>query len=248
MNTFKEIEKKYIEINKMGYIKGINNNKNSAGLTLEKLLGSTGGEFNIPDFYDIEVKAIRDYDDACFDLFNSTFDGKYINSIKWLSENYGYPDKDFKNIKVIKGDIFANKFCKIGIKYIYKLKISKKERKIYLEIYDINKNIINSELYWDFDILQEKLERKASKLAMFDVRKKRINGNIYYKYIRLNLYKLKKFNDFINAIDKGIIGVTIKTGVHKSGKYIGRFEDHGTSFRISKQNICEIYECIKKTI
>ena len=84
MNTINELIKDYNQIYKKGYMKSVNNNKNSVGLTIERELESTGGDFNIPDYYDIEIKAIREYFKAEFDLFNSAPDGKYPNASKWI--------------------------------------------------------------------------------------------------------------------------------------------------------------------
>ena len=204
-------------------------------------MGSTGGDFNIPDFYDIEIKAIRKYYNAEFDLFNSSPDGRHVTPAKWISEKFGYPDKDFKNIKVFKGNIYANKVSKIGLFYKFKLRINKDEERIYLQIYNYRYNLINEEIYWDFDSLKEKLERKDSKIAIFWYMKKEINNEKYFKFYKMKYYELKGFDQFLNCIEKGIVFVTFKTGVFKSGKYIGNFTDHGTSFRIGKMNMEELF-------
>ena len=90
---------KFNEIKEMGYIKSTNNYSNNSGETLERLLGSTGGDFNIPDFYGIEIKSVRNKKNVVITLFSSTPNGKYAEATKWLSEKYGYPDKDYRNIK-----------------------------------------------------------------------------------------------------------------------------------------------------
>jgi hypothetical protein len=55
------------------------------------------------------------------------------------------------------------------------------------------------------------------------------------------MYKLTNFNNFLNCVENGTIFVTFKTGVYKKGKYTGKFTDHGTSFRICKNNITELF-------
>lgn len=86
-------------------------------------------------------------------MFNSGPDGKYICATQWLTENYGYPNRDYNKFKVLKADIYANKYNKIGLKYYFKLNIDNSNKKIILEIYDLKYNLINDDIYWDFDSL-----------------------------------------------------------------------------------------------
>ena len=241
MNTFKMLDKMFQEIQNKGYIKAVNNNKNSAGPTLENELGTTGGDFNIPDFYDIEIKAIREYYAAEFDLFNSRPDGRYYNASQWLSEEFGYPDKTFKSVKVFKGDVYASKICPIGLFYHFQLDVNEIEKRIYLKVFNYKYEFINNDIYWDFDTLKEKLERKLKKLAIFSFKRIEKDGYLYFKYYDVKKYELKGFDQFIECIKNGVIYVTFKTGVYKNGKYAGKFTDHGTSFRIAKNNINKLF-------
>lgn len=244
METKEILVKKFNEIKNIGFIKAENQHKNSVGVTLEKALGHTGGDFNIPDFYDIEIKALRSYYAAEFDLFNSSPDGKYMLPSKWVSEKFGYPDKDYREIKVFKGNVFCNKLNRIGLFYNFKLEIDYGKEKIFLAVYDCNFKLVNRDIYWDFDTLKEKLERKLKKIAIFWYTKKVINNETYFKFYKMKYYELINFQTFLEAIRKGYVYVTFKTGVFKTGKYKGTFTDHGTSFRIGKNNMnCIFNEC-----
>lgn len=244
MDTFNILKEKFKEINNKGYIKSVNNYKNGGGLTLESELESTGGDFNIPDFYDIEIKSAYKFRFQDLELFNSAPDGKHFPAAPWLSEQFGYPDKDYKNIKVFKGNVFGNKFNYIGLRFEYKLHIDRLNQKIVLNIYK-NRTLINNDIYWDFDSLKEKLERKDRKIALFIFNKKKIGPTYYYKYEQLMMYELKNFDTFLDLIENGIVFVTFKTGVHKSGKYVGTFSDHGTAFRIEIKNIRLLFNEVK---
>lgn len=241
MKSYEKLEKRFEAVKKQGYIKSLNEYKNSVGITLENALGASGENFNIPDFDDIEIKAVRGYYDAEFDLFNSAPDGKYINSTKWISENYGYPDRVYKDINVFKGNIFCNSIKSIGIKYRFKLDINKEEKRIYLNIYNSKYDLINKDIFWDFDTLEEKLIRKDSKIALFWYCKKYIEGSTYFYFYKMKYYELQSFEKFIEGIEKGIIFLTFKIGVNKSGRNAGQFVDHGTSFRISKENLRKLF-------
>lgn len=244
MDSFDILKQEFNKIKNEGYHKGVNNDRNSGGITLESLLKSSGSYFNIPDFYDIEIKAVRESMNNHIDLFNSAPDGSIVNATKWLSENFGYPDKDIPKVKVLKGNIYANKLNKIGNRFLYKLKIDYQKKRIYLIVVDYNFRLMTDEIYWDFDTLEDKLIRKDNKLAIFEFYKREINGDKYFKYIKLNIYKLKSFDNFIKCIENGKIFLVIKTGVFKKGKYKGNFQNHGTSFRICKENMSDLFDVV----
>lgn len=240
MDTFELLKSKFKIIKSKGYIQSVNNYNNGAGLTLEHELDSTGGDFNIPDFLDIEIKSVFKYRHAEIDLFNSAPDGKIFPAGPWLSKNYGYPDKDYKNINVFKGYVYGNKLNYIGYKYQFKINVNYLLKRIELYIFE-NKNIINKDIYWDFDSLKEKLYRKDKKIAVFTFIKKNENGKKFYKYDTLYMYNIKNFKRFLELIEEGYIFINFKIGVHKSGKYKGKFADHGTSFRIDLNNMHKLF-------
>jgi len=234
---FEKLLKEFENIKKQGFVKSEIKSANGAGQTLEKMLNAGGSDFCFPDYYGIELKAIRNYNDATFDLFNSTPDSNHVFSTQWIAEKYGYPDKDFKNKKVFKGDIYGNELRKIGLFNYYKLRVDYVNQKIILDIYNYKKELINSDLYWDFDDVKSKLELKLSKLALITTDKIYSNGNYYYFYKEIKCYVLKTFEKFLNLIETGTIYVTFKYGIYKSGIHKGEYNDHGTSFKISKKDL-----------
>lgn len=244
-NSVELLEKKYKEIKEIGFHKSINNYKNSGGMTLEKLLNSSGGDFNIPDFYDIEIKAIHNNFNKHIDLFSSAPDGSIINATKWISQEYGYPDRNYPNVKVLKGDIFANKLSMIGNRYLFRIKIDTIKEKIILEVLDHELHLLNNDLYWDFDSIKDKLIRKLSKLAIFYFEKKWINNELYFNYNKLNIYELISFDKFIECLKNGYVYMVFKTGVVKKGIHNGEFKNHGTSFRISVDKIHYLFNKIR---
>lgn len=236
-----ELNRKFTEIKKLKYIKGINNNKNASGLTFEKLLNSTSGDFCIPDYKSIEIKVLRDYELASINLFTSSPDGNIPSAIKWVAQEYGTTIKYNNNINYLICKLSGIKAVKISSNYKAKLKINYDNCKVILEIYDVNNKLINNNIYWDFNTLEEKLKRKLSYLAIITSRKKIIDSNNYYEYTNIKYYKLKSFSTFLNLLDNGIVTLNIKTGLYKSGPYKGKFHDHGVSFCISKKDIDRLF-------
>lgn len=98
---------------------------------------------------------------------------------------------------VLNASIYSKHKNKIGLNFFLELKEDKPNQKLYLIIYNKNKEIIENEVYWDFDILKEKLYRKLKYLAYIKAKKKKINNKKYFKYYEMKIYKLRNFETFI---------------------------------------------------
>ena len=61
----------------------------------------------------------------------------------------------------------------------------------------------------------------------------------------MKIYKLKDFETFIDLIENGIIRISLKIGVFRTGKKIGQIHDHGTSFCIEEDNLDKLYDLIE---
>ena len=109
-------------------------------------------------------------------------------------------------------------------------------------IYDSKDNLLEKDVYWDFETLEEKLYRKLEYLAYVHAIKKYSKDGIYFKYTKINFYKLKTFNEFINLLEQGKIRVTFKVSVYKKGKKKGKTYDHGTGFDIKEEDLLQLYD------
>ena len=72
--------------------------------------------------------------------------------------------------------------------------------------------------------------------------KKLINGETYYHYQNAEIYLNFNFDKFLKSIENGKIMFDIRIGVHKTGKNFGKAHDHGSGFRVKKENISELYD------
>lgn len=239
MNNKQQIKTKIKELNKRGYVKSINNNLSGIGNTLEKELGLSNNSFEIPDYLDYEIKARRSFSNSFITLFSSVPDG--IFEIKRIKDNYGYPDKIIRNEKVLNGDVYGNKKNNIGINYLFQLYVDYTNEKIILNIYNKYGKLVDNLSFWSFDTIKEKLQRKVKKLALVDAWPKKINNDFYFNYYKVRFYELKDFNCFIKLIEKGIIKVTFRIGIYRSGPKFGQTHDHGSGFEIQEKNITKLF-------
>lgn len=118
------------------------------------------------------------------------------------------------------------------------------KRKIYLSILDKNMRLLEQDVYWDFDIIKERLEIKLKYLAFIKAWPKTINEIDYYKYYEIQFYQLKDFDVFLRLIEQGIVRVTFKIGIFREGPRTGEIHDRGTSFEIQEENINKLFDRI----
>ena len=243
-NDVNNLKEKFIDIKNRGWIESAVNGCNGIGITFEKLIGVPSNEFEIPDFGQLEIKTKTSNSNEYTNLFNCVPTGPHYHEVERLKDLYGYPDSILNNKKVLNTAIYCNKIIKVRSNFYFKLKIDKTHKKLILSIYNEKKELIEEEVFWDFDILKEKLYRKLQYLAVIKGKRKVVNGKTFFKYYQMKIYKLKDFETFINLIDKGIIRVCFKIGIFRNGNKIGKIHDRGTSFGIKEQNISYLFETI----
>lgn len=243
-HNFNKLKNLFYKVKNKGWIEGDDKGNGSIGLTFEKLIGIPSNGFQIPDFYQIEIKTKTKCSNSYTTLFSCTPTGPHYHEVKRLRDLYGYPDSKLKTYKVLNTSIYAKYMKKVGLNFFFELKIDKEKQKIYLLIYDKEKNLIENDVYWDFDILKEKLYRKLKFLAFIIAEKKIVKGIKYFKYTNMSFYKLKNFDTFINLLDKGVIKINFKIGTFREGTKKGQIYDHGTSFSIHEANLKKLYDLI----
>lgn len=242
-----KLQKEFEKIKQKGYIKGVCNNFSAIGRTFENELKLSENTFSIPDYYGIEIKTRRAYSKSYITLFTAVPDGEDLFEVERLKETYGWPCKKDRNYKVLYIEAFGNKLNFAGIKYQYKIDVSKREQKVYLSIFDRYNNLVERKVYWSFDYLKEKLINKLQYLAIVNAWTNKIENWNYFKYYKMGIYKLKDFDSFINLIENGIIKIIIKIDIHLDEKYYGKTYDHGCGFAIEEHNILKLYNTINKT-
>lgn len=243
--NIEKLQKEFNKIKQKGYIKGICNDYSSIGRTFENELSLPENSFSIPDYYGIEIKTRRAYSKSYITLFNAVPDGENLFEIERLKNTYGYPCKKDRNYKVLYIEVFGNKLNFGGIKYQYKLDVSRNEKKIYLTVYNKYNTLIERKTYWTFKYLETKLKTKLQYLAVINAWTNKIDGWNYFKYYKIDFYTLKDFNKFIDLIENGTIKILIKVDIFTCEKYYGKTHDHGCGFAIEEHNLPQMYNIIK---
>jgi len=63
----------------------------------------------------------------------------------------------------------------------------------------------------------------------------------YFHYDSAKVFLNIDFDKFINELKSGNIQFDIRIGVHKSGPNYGKPHDHGSGFRVKKENLINLY-------
>lgn len=240
-----DLKKEFERIKRLGWIESKRKGTTGIGYTFETLLNKPEENFEIPDFGKIEIKTKHRYSKGYITLFNATPDGDGLFAIHRLQKKFGYPDKDLTEQRVFKGSVTCNNFTNIGLYYKFKLIVDKDLKLIRLIVVNKSEQLIDDKTSWSFELIQAKLERKLQYLALIHSDSKIINGKEFFKYTNIEFYKFNNFDKFIEAINNGLIRITFKVGVFKSGPKKGNIHDHGTGFDINEKNLLSLYTKIK---
>lgn len=236
------LNKEFNRIKKMGLVKSLREGSTGIGYTFESLIGKNEDQSYEPDFNGIEIKTKLGYSKSCITLFSLTPKSIENYNMKQLLEEYGYPDKEFKYYKNFKINVDCISYNTIGNqKKYFHLNIDYIDKKIFLFIYDMDATILNDELYWKFSELENRLTTKLNLLAVITGYPYKLYNSTYYKYFKMNIYKLKDFDCFLKLLENGSIFITFNLDMFKSGIRKGQFHDHGTAFKTKKEALDKLF-------
>lgn len=234
---FDEFIKKFKRISKKRWIKGLGNNTSSNGLTFEKELGKKADSLYFPDYYGLELKCTSRWSRYPINLFSVTFDGPTFPEINRIVSKYGWPDKDFKNKKVLFVDVKYNDYTNVKNKYKFKFQFDNEKNKLYLCVYDMNNNLVEKESFVYTLSIYNHLMLKLQNLVIIYSSKKKENDELWFRYYKMQLYKLKNFDTFLELIERDLIKISIISRISKSGYKKGKYANKNIVFFIKKENI-----------
>ena len=229
-------------IQNSGWIPSMRKGPGGCGYTFEKLIGKNENNFEIPDFGTIEIKTRFSKTNTPISLFTASPDGDIVYPIETLQHEYGYPDKEYPQFKVLNIEVFATKYTVLGVDKLFKLEVDRNNEVVRLNAIYKGKN--ESYITWSFYILEKKLQSKLEYIALILADYNYIKGKSYYKYNSISFYQLRGFKTFISLIEQGKISIKFKIGVFKSGKRFGKRHDRGTAFSIYMQDFDSLYKKI----
>ena len=84
--------------------------------------------------------------------------------------------------------------------------------------------------------------KKLDYIAYIKAETKTENGKELFNFKRAILLSGLTFDKFIRFIKEGLILYDIRIGVYRSGKLKGKTHDHGSGFRVLKNNLNKVFK------
>ena len=236
---FFHLLEEFKKISKKKWLESVNSLYNGVGLTFEKQLNKEPDAFYFPDFEGIELKCSTRYSRNPLYLFTIAFDGPTFPEILRIVDLYGHPDKEFPDKNILSTRLNVNKKHIVDGKYKFKLRVEKEEGKIYLEIFDMNDNLMEKKSFVYIDSVYNHLYLKLKNLATVTASKKIVDGKLYYRYYNIKFYELK--DNFLELLESDLINVDLVARVGKTGYDRGKYRNKNLVFSITKKNIEKLF-------
>lgn len=235
-------KKDFLAIKEKRFVPSARIHDTGIGKTFEDLVGIHENNNFLADYKDVlEIKSSRELSESMITFFTkSPSQPKKANSV--LRQRYGKPDIDFPSIKILHTTVSATDFNTFESKYGFKLNVSERLGLISLVIKDLRTGQVDdSQMYFTFDDLRERVEKKCPYIAYISAESKKEAGKELFKFNKAVLLSGLSFEKFIDCVKKGLIVYDIRLGAYRSGKMMGKPHDHGSGFRVLKRNLSKVF-------
>lgn len=237
IKTLDEFIYYFTQLKNEGFVETHRRGNTAIGKTLEDLLSIPENNDDEPDFGQYELKAKRLKTESLLTLF--TKNPEPANGIKTLYENYAFHTPHYPDgLPVLHSTLSTKGFQTLGnTGKALKIELDRANKKLF---FVDNNN--NRPAYYSFDdntrYLQSALYSKypAFLVTAFADSKKE-NGKEYFHYKSAFLYREIRFDTFLDMIEAGKVVVDLRIGHYPDGSY----HDHGTGFRIFKEDLPSLF-------
>lgn len=236
-------KKDFFAIKQKGWVLSNRTHDTGVGKTFEDLIGIHENNNFLADYKNVlELKSKREFSESMVTLFTkSPSFPKKVNSI--LREKYGQPDENAEGMKILHTTISGAKFNTFINKFGFKLEVDEQQKKIFIIIKNLQSGKTeDTNIYYIFSDIKEIIEKKCKYIAYITAENKKENDKEYFKFTKAVLLLGLTFKKFVEFVKKGIIIYDIRLGVYRSGKNKGKTHDHGSGFRILKNNLNQVFE------
>lgn len=226
-------------VRNLGFYPSQRSSSTGIGKTFEDLIGVVENNVAEADLHGFEIKSQRNLSGSYVTLFTkSPTMPKGANT--YLRQNYGSFDNHYPDIKVLHTSMFCNKFNTHISGASFSLEIDYQDERLY--IISNFKNQIDRSVYYSFEQLKRAI-KKIENLAFVEAETKIENGIEHFHFTNATIFSnFISFENFLSLIEKGVIMYDVRIGAYKTGDKKGKTHDHGSGFRIKKENMHLLYE------
>ena len=239
-----KIENEFKRIKSLGFVTSHRTSDTGIGKTFEDHLGVNENNVKNPDFDGFEVKTQRQITSSKITLFTKS-PSNPSNANAVLKESFGTPDKTFPDIKVLHTSCFGDRFNNHKSGFGFKLFVNKRLNRVYFTAKDLSSNkVIDTNIYWTFDDLNECITKKLKALFVVFANSRKIKSMEEFHFTKAIVYYNLKFEKFISNLNAGHIQFDVRIGAYKTlgrANY-GKPHDHGSGFRVGRNDIANLFE------
>lgn len=228
------------KVRDMGFTESRRSNSTGIGKTFEDLIGVAENNAKEPDLHGFEIKSQRNLSESYVTLFTkSPTMPKSANT--HLRMSYGSFDSEHPDVKVLHTSIFHGRYNTHTAGAKFSLRVNRQESKLYVLV-QRDDGTIDDSVYYSFDNIKNALA-KIENLAFVSADTRRnaegkeefnfTSAIIYYDFI--------SFENFLDLVEEGVIMYDVRIGAYKMGANRGKTHDHGSGFRIKKNDMQRLY-------
>ena len=236
-------------VRNLGFVQSHRSHNTGIGKTFEDLIGVEENNLDGPDFGDIELKSQRKLAGSYITLFTkspshpkkSKTNPKTANTL--LRDNYGIENEDNPDIKKLHTSMFCSHFNTTYKKWGFRIRPNSTEQKLFIDVKDLdNDEMEGINVYYDYSILKSILIKKLNIVAFVSTEHKTENGIEHFHFNKCKVYYKCDFENFISLIRQDKIMYDIRIGSYKTGSNYGKVHDHGSGFRVRKENMSDVFD------
>ncbi|MDO5068887.1 MAG: MvaI/BcnI family restriction endonuclease [Neisseria zoodegmatis] len=244
LNNLKLFIRDFNKVRDLGFQPARRSNSTGIGKTLEDLIGVTENNLSEADLHGFEIKSQRNLSGSYITLFTKA-PTMPKNANTYLRQTYGSYDQEYPDVKVLHTSIFHSRFNTHVSGAKFSLEVNRDEEKIYIVIENLYGEI-DKNVYYSFENLRRAIG-KIKNLAFVSANTQMIDGVENFHFTRAVIfYDFISFEHFLNLIESGLIMYDVRVGAYKTGVKRGKTHDHGSGFRIKKENMCQLYRAYEE--
>jgi len=163
---------------------------------------------------------------------------------KTLRDNFGKQNPTHPDLLQLHASMF-NKWNNTFDKWGMRMLPNDEERRIYLEVKNLETNLIEDFRCWyDYDVIENVISKKMNILAFVSADSRtNENGLEELRFTDCKIFYGSTLERFLKLMNAGKIQFDIRIGSYKTpGKNYGKVHDHGSGFRIARGNMVDLFE------
>ena len=240
--SVREFITRFQAVRNLGWVPSHRANNTGIGKTLEDLMEIEENNLDGPDLGDVEIKSQRALTSSKVTLFTKKPTGPDgANTI--LRDRFGITNPKHPDLMQMHASMF-NYWNTTYERWGMRLKPVDIDERIYLQIKDLRTDeIVPFTCWYDYDIIRNIIAKKMNILAFVSADRKMVDGWEHFRYTECKIFHGGSFERFLGLMNSGKIQYDIRIGSYKTpGKMYGKVHDHGSGFRINKNDMSKIFE------